>query len=101
VNSREEFVQLQESFLVSFPDQRVTTEKLIAEGDQVAGLATYTGTHTGPMGEFPATGRSVEFTFLAIFRIDADRIAELWVEWDNVAMLTQLGLFPPPPRPSG
>jgi ketosteroid isomerase-like protein len=23
-------------------------------------------------------------------------IAELWVEWDNVAMLTQLGLFPPP-----
>jgi len=20
----------------------------------------------------------------------------LWVEWDNVAMLTQLGLFPPP-----
>jgi steroid delta-isomerase-like uncharacterized protein len=101
VNSREEFVQLQESFLVSFPDQRVTTEKLIAEGDQVAGLATYTGTHTGPMGEFPATGRSVEFTFLAIFRIDADRIAELWVEWDNVAMLTQLGLFPPPPPPSG
>ncbi len=86
---------------MSFPDQRVTIQKLIAEGDEVAGLATYTGTHAGPIGEFPATGRSVESTFLAFFRIEAGRIAELWVEWDNVAMLTQLGLFPPPPPPSG
>lgn len=101
VNSREEFVRLQESFLVSFPDQKVTIEKLIAEGDEVAALATYSGTHTGPMGDSPATGRSVESTFLAIFRIETGRIAELWVEWDNVAMLTQLGLFPPPPQPSG
>jgi steroid delta-isomerase-like uncharacterized protein len=101
VNSREAFIQLQESFLVSFPDQRVTIQRLIAEGDEVAALATYSGTHTGPMGEYPATGRSVESTFLAFFRIDAGRVAELWVEWDNVAMLTQLGLFPPPPPPSG
>jgi steroid delta-isomerase-like uncharacterized protein len=97
VNSRDEFIQLQESFLVSFPDQRVTIEKLIAEGDEVAALAIYSGTHTGPMGEYPATGRSFESTFLAFFRIDAGRVAELWVEWDNVALLTQLGLFPPPP----
>ena len=101
VKSREEFIQLQESFLVSFPDQRVTTEKLMAEGDLVAVLATYSGTHTGPMGEIPATGRSFESTFLAIFRIEAGQIAELWVEWDNVAMLAQLGLFSPPPSPSG
>ncbi|NIN72602.1 MAG: DUF4440 domain-containing protein [Gemmatimonadetes bacterium] len=97
VSSREEFIQLQESFLVTFPDQRVTIERLIAEGDEVAALAKYSGTQTGPLGEYPATGRSVESTFLAFFRIEGGRIAELWVEWDNVAMLTQLGLFPPPP----
>ena len=96
VTSREEFIRLQESFLVSFPDQRVTVEQLIAEGDYVAVRATYTGTQTGPMGEFPATGRKVEAPFLAIFRIEAGQVAELWVEWDNLAMLTQLGLFPPP-----
>ncbi len=49
VNSREEFKQLQASFLVSFPDQRVTSEMLVAEGDKVAGYATYSATHTGPM----------------------------------------------------
>jgi len=100
VNSREEFIQLQESFLVSMPDQRVTIQKLIAEGDEVAALATYSGTQTGPMGEFPPTGKPVESTFLSIFRIDSGRIAELWVEWDNIAMLSQLGLFPPSPPPS-
>ncbi|MHC4235454.1 MAG: ester cyclase, partial [Planctomycetota bacterium] len=80
VRSRDEFIQLQESFLVSFPDQRVTINKLVAEGDHVAALAVYSGTHTGPMGEQPATGKSVESTFLALFRIEAGRVAELWVE---------------------
>jgi steroid delta-isomerase-like uncharacterized protein len=98
--SRDEFIQLQKSFLVSFPDQRVTIKKLVAEGDYVAGLAVYSATNAGPMGEQPATGKSVESTFLALFRIEDGRIAELWVEWDNVAMLAQLGLFPPPPPPS-
>lgn len=96
VNSREEFKELQESFLLSIPDQQITIEMLIAEGDKVAGYATYSGTQTGPMGEFPVTGRSVEIKFLSIFRIEDGRIAELWVEWDNLAMLTQLGLYPPP-----
>lgn len=63
----------------------------------VAARFTYTGTQTGPMGEFPATGQRVEAPFLAIFRLEAGQVAELWVEWDNLAMLTQLGLFPPPP----
>ena len=96
VNSSEEFKKLQESFLVSMPDQQITIEMLIAEGDKVAAYATYSGTLTGPMGEFPATGKSVDSKFMSIFRIEKGRIAELWVEWDNLAMLTKLGLFPPP-----
>lgn len=97
ITSRAEFIQLQKGFLSSFPDQHIKLEKLVAEGDLVAALATYSGTQTGPMGEFPATGKRVEAPFLAMFRIESGRIAELWVEWDNVAMLEQLGLFPSPP----
>jgi predicted ester cyclase len=52
------------------------------------------------MGAFPATGKRVQAPFLAMFRMESGQIAELWVEWDNVAMLTQLGLFPPSPPPS-
>jgi steroid delta-isomerase-like uncharacterized protein len=96
VNSRADFYQLQQSYLESFPDQRVTNEMMVAEGDKVAGYATYSATNTGPVGETPATGKAGEVKFLAIFRIEEGKIAELWVEWDNLAMLTQLGLFPPP-----
>jgi steroid delta-isomerase-like uncharacterized protein len=97
VTSRDQFIELQRQFLVSFPDQRVTTHEVVAEGDLVAVRATYSATNTGPMGDIPATGQAFEAPFLAIFRIENGKIAELWVEWDNVAMLRQMGLFPPPP----
>lgn len=96
VNSSEEFIQLQKSFLKSMPDQKIRAEMIIAESDKVAVYATYTGTLTGPMGEFPATGKSMASKFITIFRIEANQIAEIWVEWDNLSMFTQLGLFPPP-----
>jgi steroid delta-isomerase-like uncharacterized protein len=95
INSREAFVKLQKSFLESCPDQKITPDMLVAEGDKVAAYATYSGTQTGPLGDFPPKGKSMDCKFIAIFRIQNGRIAELWVEWDNLAMLTQLGHFPP------
>ena len=96
VRSLEEFIALQQGFLTTFPDQHVRLDHMIAEGDYVALRATYTGTQSGPMGDIPASGNRVDGPFIAFFRIDSGRIAELWVEWDNLAMLTQLGVFPPP-----
>jgi steroid delta-isomerase-like uncharacterized protein len=101
VRSREDFKKLQETYAAISPDQHIEIKMLIAEGDKVAALATYTGTQTGPMGSFPATGKKYTMTFLSIFRIQDGRIAELWVEWDNMAILKQLGLLPPPPAPAG
>ena len=49
------------------------------------------------MGPFPATGRRLESDCAGIFRIQDGKIAELWVTWDNMAGLAQLGLLPPPP----
>jgi steroid delta-isomerase-like uncharacterized protein len=99
VTSLEEFKALQQVFYTAMPDQHIELGMLIAEDDMVAASAIYSGTLTGPMGDFPITGKRSESPFLTIFRIEEGRIAELWVEWDNVAMLTQLGLFPPPPPP--
>ncbi len=96
VGSRDEFIQLQKEFLKTFPDQRVTIEKIVAEGDYVALYATYSGTQEGPMPPFPASGKKAESKFLGLFRLQEGEIAELWVEWDNLAFLKQLGHFPPP-----
>jgi steroid delta-isomerase-like uncharacterized protein len=101
ITSRDAFIELQKSFLASMPDQRVAHKKMIAEGEYVAALATYSGTQTGPMGDFPITGKFAEVHYLSLFRIEDGKVAELWVEWDNLAIFTQLGLFPPPaPEPA-
>ncbi len=83
-----------------FPDSVQTLRHQVAEGDLVAVWATYEGTQQGPMGPFPASGKRVWLEFGAFLRIDSGRIAEMWVTWDNMAALAQLGHLPPPP-PAG
>jgi len=96
VKSLEDFKNLQKEFLKSVPNQKVTIEKLVAEGDYVAALATYSGTQDGPMPPFPPSGKEFASKFIGMFRFEKGKIAELWVEWDNLALLMQLGHFPPP-----
>jgi steroid delta-isomerase-like uncharacterized protein len=96
ITSRDEMKQLMHTYHAFAPDQKLTIDFLIAEGDMVAGYGTYSGTNTGSWGDMPATGESFDLKNLSIFRIEDGMIAEQWVEWDNIALLTQLGLFPPP-----
>jgi len=79
----------------SIPDQKLNVKMLVAEGDLVAFWATYTGTQTGQMGPFPPTGKSVELDFSGVHRLENGKVVETWVTWDNVTVLSQLGLFPP------
>ena len=96
VDSLDDFVAFLKSDWAAFPDSVVTIQQMVAEEDRVAVVATYEGTQTGPMGPFPANGKWLSLDFIAVFRIDNDKIAEIWVTWDNLAALSQLGHFPPP-----
>jgi len=84
-------------FLTAVPDCNDSVLFIIAENDMVAYVTKMTGTQTGPMGELPASGKEFALTNIVIHRIEDSKIAETWVSWDNVAMLMQLGFFPPPP----
>jgi steroid delta-isomerase-like uncharacterized protein len=83
-----------------FPDERITLSQLVAEADRVAFWGRYAGTQRGPMGPFPASGKRMEIDIAGVFRIADGRIAELWIVWDNLAALAQLGHFPPPATPA-
>ncbi len=79
-----------------FPDRNEKIKFMVAEGDKVAFLTIGTGTNTGKIGELPPTGKSVTVQNLTVHRIDENNhIAETWILWDNVAFLSQLGLYPP------
>ena len=96
VTNCEEFKEFYRETAKTFPDQRMTLDSLVAEGDRVAFWGAFSGTQEGPMGPFPPTGKRLESEIGGMFRIEAGRIAELWVTWDNLSGLAQLGLFPPP-----
>lgn len=79
-----------------FPDARQTLEHLVAEGDLVAFWIRYEGTQEGQMGPFPPSHKRMRLDSSGLFRVRDGKLAELWVTWDNLAALTQLGYFPPP-----
>jgi predicted ester cyclase len=95
VRSREEFIVFYEEYMASFTNPRMTIDFLVAEGDMVAALATFTGRQDGQMGPFPPSGKDVDGKFLVLTRLEDGVIAEWWIEWDNLTMLVQLGHFPP------
>ncbi len=74
-----------------FPDSMQTLRHQVAEGDFVAVWGTYEGTQRGPMGPIPASGRRMQLEFGAFLRVRDGKIAEMWVTWDNMAALAQLG----------
>jgi len=96
IESLAEFRSFMEQDAVVFPDSSVEVHQMIAEGDRVAIWATYTGTQATAMGPFPSYGKRMAVDFGAVFRIADGKLVELWVTWDNLAALSQLGHFPPP-----
>jgi steroid delta-isomerase-like uncharacterized protein len=89
--------QAADMFRRAFPDWGSDVQRLIAEGDLVAEDFTAHGTHRGAlMGEAP-TGREVVLRGVNIFRIADGKIVERWGRLDELGLLRQIGLAPPPP----
>lgn len=95
VESLEDFKEFLHQDLSAVPDAQQEIDMMLAEGDLVAARVIYRGTQTGTWGPFPPSGESVELPFIGILRIEDGKVAEIWVEWDNLSALTQLGHFPP------
>jgi steroid delta-isomerase-like uncharacterized protein len=78
--------------LTAFPDLHFTTEDQLTDGPRVAIRWRATGTHRGPLGPVPPTGRSIAVDGLIIDRLEGGMVAERWEQWDQPGMLQQLGL---------
>ena len=82
----------------AFPNLQCTIEDEIGQGDKLAAHWTVRGTHEGTFyGNLP-TGRTVEVPGFNFARIAAGQIVENWVFMDQMGMLQQLGIVPPPRR---
>jgi len=96
VTNLSEFKAFLETDFAAVSDSVQKIDVIFGGGDYVAIRARYIGTQDGPMGPFPASGKKLELPYNGILRFEDGKIVEIWVEWDNLYALTQLGHFPPP-----
>jgi steroid delta-isomerase-like uncharacterized protein len=91
---RDSFKAFMGAVVEAFPDFNGTLEDVVPGADKVACRSTWRGTQQGELMGIPATGQSVEYRVIEIFRIADGRIAEHWQQSDTLTMFQQLGLVP-------
>ena len=77
-----------------FPDIRFTIDRQIVEGDKVAVRWFIEGTHLGSFLGIPPTHNPVKDQGLDIFVFQGDKLVELWVNENDLGLMTQLGVLP-------
>jgi len=80
--------------LAAFPDFSVTVKEVVAEGNIVATRLTFSGHHNGPFMGIPPTGRPITCEGTNFARFVAGKIVEDWDNYDQLAILRQIGAAP-------
>ena len=75
-------------------DLVMTIDDMIAEGDRVAVLYTGRGTHDGPVGGVPPTGRRFNLSGVTVFRFSGGKIVEETTIYNELEFLRQIGVMP-------
>jgi steroid delta-isomerase-like uncharacterized protein len=98
VEGREAAAQYAMGWLRAFPDARIDVRNELECGDWVVQEFTFRGTHSdtlaSPAGDIPATNRRLEGRGVQIFRVEGDAVADTRLYFDQVQVMTQLGLMP-------
>jgi predicted ester cyclase len=81
--------EVEEGFHRDFADIHITIHDMVAEGDRVVTRSTIAATHR-------ASGKRMDVTAMSLARFETGKVVEDWMNMDELRMMTQLGLLPPP-----
>ena len=96
--AREAYVAVQNLYLLGMSNRKQENIRVVDLGDGwVLAEIVFVGTNDGPYFGAPATNRPFEVRAGQVSRFDADGLLTYQhTYFDNLTLLTQLGLFPPP-----
>ncbi|TAH40972.1 MAG: hypothetical protein EYC69_09670 [Bacteroidetes bacterium] len=80
----------------SFPDLKMNVLSMTAEGDLVTTHFNMSGTNSGPMGEMPATNKTMNIDGVDIIKFKDGKAVEHWGYYEEMKMMEQLGLMQEP-----
>jgi steroid delta-isomerase-like uncharacterized protein len=78
----------------AFPDMNVAPVTTVQDEDTIAFAYTLTGTHTGPLGKIPPTGKKVQIRGMQISKFKDGKMVERWGSSDERTLLKQIGVIP-------
>ena len=82
-------------YLTAFPDLHLDIQQLLAAGEShVVVRWRSSGTHLGPLGDIPATGRKAMNHGCTLMEVKNSKAAHTWVYFDNAHLLRQIGVLP-------
>jgi hypothetical protein len=85
------------AWVAASSDIRITEPRYIDAGRTVMCTFTVVGTHDGPLGAFPATGREFALQLCEMWHFDpAGCVVGGDLYYDQLSLLMQLGLMPQP-----
>lgn len=89
---REKYKKIVESNYKVFPDIHVDIEQQIAENDTVSTQWKSHFTHTNSFMGYEPTFEEILIAGNSIHRIIGGMIAEVWIYWDRLELINQLGI---------
>ena len=82
------------SYRTAFPDLQTSIELLIAEDEWVAVRLMLHGTHLGPLGNIPPSGKRITMNELVFWRIVDGKLHTIWSQGDALGLRIQIGALP-------
>ena len=87
-----------QSWFGAFPDAAITVINEVISTDSIVQEGTFTGTNTGiwksEAADMPATGKSVKGEYCLVVKVRDGLIVSSHLYYDQVQLMTQLGLMP-------
>jgi predicted ester cyclase len=77
-----------------YPDLQYTIDDIVVEGEKAVARVHAHGTHRGNFHGHPPTDLPVDYSEMIMLRVADNRIAEWWVELNQVSILEQIGAIP-------
>jgi len=91
IHGPRDFVALFNRLHGAFPDIKITVEDTIGADDKVVVRWSADMAHTGAHLGLPATNKRVKVTGITIAQIENGKIIRGWDNWDQLALMQQLG----------
>ena len=92
LQGKDNYLQLIEGYMSVFTESQFRIIDLVEEKDKVLLYAEFTGVHSGPYGDIPATNKKVSFQLMSIVRIRDGKIVSEHELFDEYGFLLGLGM---------